>query len=113
MARTIIPWFLCPSNSLYQADPYGFGTTDYMVVNYTDIDPVLGVRNKLTRTDGGLVKDGQAISKISDGTSHTIMIGEDCGRQYETLSGSGNQYGSESLYRGSGLQHGRWLRLEQ
>jgi len=93
VARTLIPWFLCPSNSLYQADPYGYGTTDYMVINYTDIDPVLGVRNKLTRTDGGLVVDGQAISKISDGTSHTIMIGEDCGRTYETLN-----LGSESLY---------------
>jgi len=97
VARTVIPWFLCPSNSIYNADPYGFGTTDYMVVNYTDIDPVLGVRNKLTRADGGLVINGQPISKISDGTSHTIMIGEDVGRMYETLSG-GTGYGSESLY---------------
>ena len=47
VARTLIPWFLCPSNSIANADPYGFGTTDYMVVNYTDIDPTLGVRNKL------------------------------------------------------------------
>jgi prepilin-type N-terminal cleavage/methylation domain-containing protein/prepilin-type processing-associated H-X9-DG protein len=93
VAKTIIPWFLCPSNSLAQPDPYGYGTTDYMVVNYTDIDPTLGVRNKLTRMDGGLVVNGQPISKISDGTSHTIMIGEDCGRQFETLS-----LGSESLY---------------
>jgi prepilin-type N-terminal cleavage/methylation domain-containing protein/prepilin-type processing-associated H-X9-DG protein len=93
VARTLIPWFLCPSNSIANADPYGFGTTDYMVVNYTDIDPTLGVRNKLTRMDGGLVVNGQPISKISDGTSHTIMIGEDVGRMFETL-----QYGSESLY---------------
>jgi prepilin-type N-terminal cleavage/methylation domain-containing protein/prepilin-type processing-associated H-X9-DG protein len=97
VSRTLIPWFLCPSNSIYNADPYGFGTTDYMVVNYTDVDPVLGVRNKLTRADGGLVVNGQPISKISDGTSHTIMIGEDVGRMFETLSG-GNAYGSESLY---------------
>ena len=79
VARTIIPWFLCPSNSLYQADPYGYGTTDYMVINYTDIDPTLGIRNTNTRMDGGLAVNGQPISKISDGTSHTIMIGEDCG----------------------------------
>jgi prepilin-type N-terminal cleavage/methylation domain-containing protein/prepilin-type processing-associated H-X9-DG protein len=97
VARTLIPWFLCPSNAIYSADPYGYGTTDYMVVNYTDIDPVLGVRNKLTRMDGGLVVNGQPISKISDGTSHTIMIGEDVGRMYESLQASG-QYGSESLY---------------
>src|ERR1700722_11301561 len=31
VARTVIPWFLCPSNALANADPYGFGTTDYMV----------------------------------------------------------------------------------
>ncbi len=97
VARTLIPWFLCPSNSLYQADPYGFGTTDYMVVPYTDIDPVLGVRNKLTRMDGGLVVNGQPISKISDGTSHTIMLGEDVGAMFETLSANG-QYGTESIY---------------
>ena len=93
VARTIIPWFLCPSNSLYQADPYGYGTTDYMVINYTDIDPTLGIRNTNTRMDGGLVVNGQPISKISDGTSHTIMIGEDCGRALETLN-----LGSESRY---------------
>src|SRR5580698_7376862 len=68
VSKTIIPWFQCPSNSLGAADPYGYGTTDYMVINYTDIDPTLGVRNKLTRTDGGLVVNGQPISKISDGT---------------------------------------------
>jgi prepilin-type N-terminal cleavage/methylation domain-containing protein/prepilin-type processing-associated H-X9-DG protein len=97
VASTLIPWFLCPSNAIYNPDPYGYGTTDYMVINYTDIDPNLGVRNKLTRMDGGLVVNGQPISKISDGTSHTIMIGEDAGRMYETLQGNG-QYGSESLY---------------
>jgi prepilin-type processing-associated H-X9-DG protein len=92
-AKTVIPWFLCPSNALYTADPDGYGTTDYMVVNYTDIDPATGVRNKLTRMDGGLVVDGQPIAKIADGTSHTIMIGEDSGRMFETL-----KYGSESQY---------------
>jgi|HubBroStandDraft_6_1064221.scaffolds.fasta_scaffold17969_3 prepilin-type N-terminal cleavage/methylation domain-containing protein/prepilin-type processing-associated H-X9-DG protein len=97
VSGTVIPWFLCPSNSIYNADPYGYGTTDYMVINYTDIDPVLGVRNKLTRMDGGLVVNGQPISKISDGTSHTIMIGEDVGRMFETLQAAG-MYGSESLY---------------
>jgi prepilin-type N-terminal cleavage/methylation domain-containing protein/prepilin-type processing-associated H-X9-DG protein len=97
VARTLIPWFLCPSNSIYQPDPYGYGTTDYMVQNYTDIDPILGVRNKLSRLDGGLVVNGQPIAKISDGTSHTIMMGECAGEMYETLQGNG-QYGSESLY---------------
>jgi prepilin-type N-terminal cleavage/methylation domain-containing protein/prepilin-type processing-associated H-X9-DG protein len=92
-AKTVIPWFLCPSNSLYAADPDGYGTTDYMVAAYTDIDPATGVRNKLTRADTGLSKDGAPIGRISDGLSHTIMIGEDTGRQFETL-----QFGSLSAY---------------
>jgi prepilin-type N-terminal cleavage/methylation domain-containing protein/prepilin-type processing-associated H-X9-DG protein len=92
-AKTLIPWFLCPSNSLYEPDPVGYGTTDYMVVNYTDIDPVTGVRNNNSRMDGGLIVSGGPISLISDGTTHTIMIGEDTGRQFETL-----KYGSLSKY---------------
>jgi prepilin-type N-terminal cleavage/methylation domain-containing protein/prepilin-type processing-associated H-X9-DG protein len=92
-AKTVIPWMLCPSNSLYLQDPDGYGTTDYMITNYTDIDPNTGVRNKLTRMNGALSVGGGPISMISDGLSHTIMIGEDTGRQFETLT-----YGSESLY---------------
>jgi prepilin-type N-terminal cleavage/methylation domain-containing protein/prepilin-type processing-associated H-X9-DG protein len=92
-AQTVIPWMLCPSNSLYSPDPDGYGTTDYMVTNYTDIDPNTGVRNKLTRMNGALSVGGGPISAISDGLSHTILMGEDTGRQFETL-----QYGSESLY---------------
>jgi prepilin-type N-terminal cleavage/methylation domain-containing protein/prepilin-type processing-associated H-X9-DG protein len=92
-AKTLIPWFLCPSNSLYEPDPVGYGTTDYMVINYTDVDPVTGLRNNNSRMDGGLVVGGGNISLISDGTSHTIMVGEDTGRQFETL-----KYGSLSKY---------------
>jgi prepilin-type N-terminal cleavage/methylation domain-containing protein len=78
-AKTVIPWMLCPSNSLYAQDPDGYGTTDYMVTNYTDIDPATGVRNKLTRMNGALSVDGAPMSRISDGTSHTILMGEDTG----------------------------------
>jgi prepilin-type N-terminal cleavage/methylation domain-containing protein/prepilin-type processing-associated H-X9-DG protein len=92
-AKTVIPWMLCPSNSLYAPDPDGYGTTDYMITNYTDIDPNTGVRNKKTRMNSALSVGGGPISLVSDGLSHTIMIGEDTGRQFETL-----QYGSESLY---------------
>ena len=92
-AKTVIPWMLCPSNSLYAPDPDGYGTTDYMVIAYTDIDPTTGVRNQLTKMTGGLSVDGAPMARISDGTSHTILMGEDTGRQFETL-----QYGSESAY---------------
>jgi prepilin-type N-terminal cleavage/methylation domain-containing protein/prepilin-type processing-associated H-X9-DG protein len=100
-SQTVIPWFLCPSNSLYQADPDGYGTTDYMVTNYTDIDPATGARNQLTRMNGALSLGtgaatpnmGGPISLISDGLSHTIMVAEDSGRALETLP-----YGTESNY---------------
>jgi prepilin-type N-terminal cleavage/methylation domain-containing protein/prepilin-type processing-associated H-X9-DG protein len=92
-AKTIIPWMLCPSNSLYAPDPDGYGTTDYMITNYTDIDPTTGVRNQATKMNGGLQVSGGPISAVSDGLSHTIMMGEDTGRQFETL-----QFGSESHY---------------
>ena len=44
--------------------------------------------------DGGSSSTATPISKISDGTSHTIMIGEDTRTQYRNAAA----YGSESLY---------------
>ena len=110
-ATTVIPWFLCPSNSLYQADPDGYGTTDYMVLAYTDIDPNTGVRNGLTTMNGALIAGGGPISLISDGLSHTIMVGEDSGAAFETLP-----WGTESRYNdpvmgpqvGAGAAHVGW-----
>jgi prepilin-type N-terminal cleavage/methylation domain-containing protein/prepilin-type processing-associated H-X9-DG protein len=98
-ATTVIPWFLCPSNSLYQADPDGYGTTDYMVTTFSDIDPNTGARNALTTMNGALTAagagpgGGSPISMISDGLSHTIMVGEDSGQVFETLP-----FGTESKY---------------
>jgi len=60
--------FLCPSNSVYQEDPQGYGQTDYMGVAYTDIDPITGVRCTVSatpnscalyRTDGFLTLHNQ------------------------------------------------------
>ncbi|MFO0936142.1 MAG: DUF1559 domain-containing protein [Gemmataceae bacterium] len=36
-AKSNIKIFLCPSNSMYQADPLAYGECDYMPVAYTDI----------------------------------------------------------------------------
>jgi prepilin-type N-terminal cleavage/methylation domain-containing protein/prepilin-type processing-associated H-X9-DG protein len=93
-AKQQITVFLCPSNSIRQPDPGGYGQTDYMPVVYTDIDPgppnpntcgTVGVRCKATRVTTGLVLGGGPIAAIVDGTSHTIAIGEDAGRNFETL----------------------------
>src|SRR6185295_12122649 len=86
-AKTTIPIFLCPSNPIKEIDPYGYGTIDYMPTVYTDIDPATGLRNTTVvalRMDGALALGQIKLAKVSDGTSHTIAIAEDVGRNYET-----------------------------
>src|SRR6185437_13351513 len=88
----VVKTFLCPSNALRPAtgrDSQGFGYTDYGPTVYTDIDPSTGLRNKATRTNGALHWvgpnggnrfGGSRIADITDGTSNTIALAEDCGR---------------------------------
>ena len=88
-AKTPVAAFLCPSNSLKVEDPSGYGTVDYMPTVYTDIDPVTGMRNASgagIRMDGALALKGVSLGRIADGTSKTIAIAEDCGRNFETQS---------------------------
>jgi prepilin-type processing-associated H-X9-DG protein len=90
-AKTQIAAFRCPTNPIFQADPSGYGGTDYMPTVYTDIDPLTGLRDKATatdrrsRADGALALGQVSISKITDGTSKTICIAEDAGRNFETV----------------------------
>jgi prepilin-type N-terminal cleavage/methylation domain-containing protein/prepilin-type processing-associated H-X9-DG protein len=86
-ARTVVSTYICPSNSWSQPrDSQGYGLTDYGATCYTDIDPVTGLRNKATRDNGALHVDplhalaGTKIATIRDGTSNTIAIAEDTGR---------------------------------
>jgi len=111
-ASTVIPSFICPSavrepaggrDGVDPKDPitsafgFGYGLADYGATCYTDIDPngmtggvgssgATPYRNKLSRANG-LLKQGQTrISEITDGTSNTIMIAEDAGRDARFLS---------------------------
>jgi prepilin-type N-terminal cleavage/methylation domain-containing protein/prepilin-type processing-associated H-X9-DG protein len=94
VAKSIIPWFLCPSSSIDQPDPNGYGTTDYFPTIGTDIDPADGVRNSLTIVNGATGSTTPAtIASVSDGTSHTILIAEASGRNFETT-----QYGQLGKY---------------
>ena len=92
-AQSVIKIFLCPSNALRPStgkDNEGFGYTDYGPTVYTDVDPVTGLRNRSTRVNGALhwvgptgspgQLGGSRLSEISDGTSNTIAVAEDCGR---------------------------------
>lgn len=83
-AKAHIASFLCPTNSIRQEDPKGYGGVDYMPTVYTDIDPVTGVREKVKwRADGALALVKAPMSLIIDGTSHTIALAEDAGRNWE------------------------------
>src|SRR4051794_28289645 len=90
-AKTNIAAFRCPSNAILQPDPAGYGGVDYMPTVYTDIDPVTELRNASTNTarnarvDGALALIPANISKVTDGTSKTIAIAEDVGRNFETV----------------------------
>ena len=54
--QNVVKVYLCPSNPLRQTDmdSSGYGFTDYGPTVYTDIDPITGVRNKNSRSVGGL-----------------------------------------------------------
>ena len=86
-AKAVVNLLICPSNPLRPEprDTQGYGCTDYGPVYYVDVDPVTGDRNKFTRADGGLILGKQSVLSITDGTSNTIAIGEDVGRN-ETMT---------------------------
>src|SRR5437764_6698660 len=69
LAKTKLPKFMCPSNSLTTVDGLLYGITDYMPVAYCDIDPSTGLRNKsgggaLNADRGGALGFCNRISKV-------------------------------------------------
>ncbi len=103
-AASFINTFICPSNGLTK-DEYGgtnsaavaanaqfkfYGQTHYMPVAYTDIDPVTGMRNKISASAPGAYKQGllsydqsTKVSSAQDGTSKTVIFFEDAGRNMQ------------------------------
>jgi prepilin-type N-terminal cleavage/methylation domain-containing protein len=86
-AKTFVTGLLCPSNSITDRDPKGYGEADYMPNAFVDIDPTTGARNQLTTgTSLGATKDsplglyGNKLSDTSDGLSNVVTIWEQCGR---------------------------------
>ena len=104
-SSAVISVYLCPSSvrvgtsrdSVDTADPYsvatslGYGVQDYGPTCYTDIDPLsrggqsgsspsVPFRNKNARADGVLKVGKTTIAEIVDGTSNSIAIAEDAGR---------------------------------
>ncbi len=109
---TVVTNFICPSSvrepsggrdGVDPNDPItatfgqGYGVADYGATCYTDIDPngstggagstlVTPYRNKLSRVNGALKQGTTRIAEIIDGTSNTILIAEDAGRDARFLS---------------------------
>jgi len=103
LAATKIGTFNCPSNTIGK-DQFGgtnpaaveagaafryYGTTDYLVVAYTDLDPTTGYRNKKSGSDDTFVRnayrDGlltwdQTSKDALDGTSNTVIFFENSAR---------------------------------
>ncbi len=84
-AKTRIDTLLCPTNARAEVDPQGYGQTDYAPTVHTDISPVTGISDNTTRLDGALALGGTRISRITDGTSHTLAMAEDSPVNYETI----------------------------
>ena len=84
-AKTRIDTLLCPTNAHAEVDPQGYGQTDYAPTVHTDISPVTGISDNTTRLDGALALGGTRISRITDGTSHTLAMAEDSPVNYETI----------------------------
>ena len=98
-AQNKVPGFLCPTNSVAGLDYLGYGTSDYMPIAYTDIDPTNGLRDPYngmgtpagptttpsplkgeSYSDSALGLFGNKMAACRDGTSNTILVIEDAGR---------------------------------
>jgi prepilin-type N-terminal cleavage/methylation domain-containing protein/prepilin-type processing-associated H-X9-DG protein len=133
-SSTVVNVYICPSSTRSPdggrdgADPNdggistvtnGYGYNDYGPTVYTDIDPLgqtlfaanfpaTPYRNKATRVNGLLHQGLTRIAEITDGTSNTIAVGEDAGRDSRYLSpyiqdvfngnGAGGFFATTTLY---------------
>jgi prepilin-type N-terminal cleavage/methylation domain-containing protein len=86
-AKTTIPAFLCPSNSVSGPDKLGYGRTDYMPIAYVDFDSTgyRGGSAALASNVPGIDFAGglgfyNRMSIISDGMSNTCLVIEDANR---------------------------------
>jgi prepilin-type N-terminal cleavage/methylation domain-containing protein/prepilin-type processing-associated H-X9-DG protein len=96
-AKTKIETFICPTTpvGINERDPiHGYGGIDYMVVALSDVDTRPGATFGMRTPNSGspewqsqvvapmLNCDGGSMSRVTDGSSNTIMWIEDTGRSH-------------------------------
>jgi prepilin-type N-terminal cleavage/methylation domain-containing protein/prepilin-type processing-associated H-X9-DG protein len=129
-ASTVVNVYICPSSTRSPdggrdgVDPNdggisaltgGYGYNDYGPTPYVDIDPLgqttyaanfpaTPFRNKFSRVNGLLKQGFTRIAEITDGTSNTIMVGEDAGRSPYYLGSY-----IQDVYNGNGITTTQYL----
>lgn len=99
-AKTKIKTFVCPSNAVNALDPNGYAPADYMPISYCNIgtDGSQGA----ARCDGFLTiykyAGGSKIANCTDGTSNTIALIEDVGKNGTYNGGFSVKYPTRRLY---------------
>jgi prepilin-type N-terminal cleavage/methylation domain-containing protein/prepilin-type processing-associated H-X9-DG protein len=89
--KNVIPTFICPSYPFESQDSLGYGYVHYGATVYTDIvvypgqggtTRQVGMRDNPKARQRGVLDNLQiTVAQISDGSSNTIMIGEDAARR--------------------------------
>ncbi len=89
--KNVVKTYICPSYPFESKDSLGYGYVHYGPTVYTDIvvfagqggtTVAVGMRDKLKARQRGMLDNAaNAIGSITDGTSNTIMIGEDAARR--------------------------------
>lgn len=93
-AKTVVNTFVCPSVPIPAVargagDAEALGPVDYMVPVMSDVDDSTLVRNTTQPRSSmafGMLGLNQSANSCTDGLSNTIMVIEDAGRAYTTVS---------------------------
>lgn len=85
IAKTLIPAYICPTNILRDSplDSLGFACIDYGATIHCNISPDTLKPDKNFITLGALGWGVHRLAEIEDGTSNTLFMAEDTGRNEE------------------------------
>jgi prepilin-type N-terminal cleavage/methylation domain-containing protein/prepilin-type processing-associated H-X9-DG protein len=106
ICKTKIPSYLCPSTPTAARPDYdtaGYAAIDYGATLHTNIDPATGSPNSAFMKPGALDWKWSKMSDVQDGTSLTIAIAEDAGRNDKMKS-----LYDDPFELGTKRKHWRW-----